>query len=287
MEPQQSSLYAKYISDLGWKTTQINGVYIYFRRIPMLGGILKVHRPPQLPDPHKLTDLICKNHIRTFVIEPAVNQDQKKLASWCRIISRHVKISKTPYLPTKTIRVDLLRDEETIFRSFSEAKRRAVRKAIKNGVVIEESADIRNMIAIKNKSAGLFGSITTYGIDKFWDAFGSKYGSILLAYSPSYNSPPIIHNSIHIGGVLLLFWNNISYYWLAGATHEGKRLFTPTLLVWEAIRLSKKRNMRMFDFLGVWDERLPRENRDWLGFTKFKEGFGGTHIFYPLVPRSR
>jgi lipid II:glycine glycyltransferase (peptidoglycan interpeptide bridge formation enzyme) len=68
-----------------------------------------------------------------------------------------------------------------------------------------------------------------------------------------------------------------------GATKKGKKLFAPTLLVWEALKVSKKRKMKYFDFIGVWDERTPRKNTEWKGFTKFKEGFGGKELYYPMI----
>lgn len=175
-------------------------------------------------------------------------------------------------MPTKTILVDLRPSEDKIFSAFSEAKRRAVRKAQKNGVTVTESRDIRELIKIKNKSGGFLGFITTYGIDKFWNIMAPKHATIALASS----------RGKVVGGVLIVFWNSISYYWIAGATPEGKKLFAPTLLVWETVRIAKKRGAKKFDFLGVWDERKPNEHGDWKGFTRFKEGFGGTPLYWPV-----
>jgi len=61
-------------------------------------------------------------------------------------------------------------------------------------------------------------------------------------------------------------------------------LFAPTLLVWEALKLAKNRGAKQFDFVGVWDERIPNKFHEWKGFTKFKEGFGGAAQYYPLTP---
>jgi len=274
MEPQQSSLYGEYISRLGWDVLHLNGIQIFVRRLPLVGGIMKIHRPVRLPDTKKLISVIGTNNIRTLVVEPVFSQNQKQLNSWCRAMSLHVKINTSPYLPTKTIRVDLGEEEQTIFNNFTEAKRRAVRRAVRLGVQIRQSENIYDLIRIKNKSAGFFGFITTHGIDKMWDIFGTKYMSILLAQN---NKLKII------GGVLLLYWDNIAYYWIAGATREGKKLYAPTLLAWEAMKSGKAHGCKQFDFVGVWDERIPRQNTEWHGFTKFKEGFGGTTLYYPLV----
>jgi hypothetical protein len=273
-EPQQSDLYAEYITRLGWTSQIVDGQYIFIRYLPVLGGIMKIHRPEKLPSTKKIIPLIKKYSTKTLVIEPVASQNQKQLDTWCKTLGHYIKINSTPYLPTKTIRVDITSPEQTIFNNFSEAKRRAVRRAMKLGVTIKQSSNIHELIGIKNKSSGLFGFITTSGIDKMWDIFTNKHMAILLAYS----------NPSHIiGGVLLLFWKGIAYYWIAGATREGKKLYAPTLLAFEAMKLGKHKGCKQFDFVGAWDERIPNKNNEWKGFTKFKEGFGGTTLYYPLV----
>ncbi len=276
IEPQQSDKYAQYIRVLGWQVVRMDDVNIFYRQFPLFGGMMKIHRPLKLPIPKKLVSIIKNNHIKTLVIEPVETQNQKQLDAWCRTLAKSVKINTTPFLPTKTFRVDLTRDENTIFGSFSEAKRRAVRRAIKLGVTVKKSEQITDLIRIKNRSGGLFGFITTTGIKELWNIFHPKNISILLAYAPGDDDHPV-------GGVLLLFWDKIAYYWIAGAIKKGKRLYAPTLLVWEALKESKERKCRLFDFVGVWDERIPDKNTEWKGFTKFKEGFGGTDMYYPLV----
>lgn len=275
-EPQQSPLYKEYMEKLHWNVIQIAHANLFIRSFPLLGGIAKLHRPHALPPVSDMIECIRSYHIRTLVVEPVEEQNQQTLNTWCQALAAHTHINTSPFLPTKTIRIDLTRDEQNIFSSFSEAKRRAVRRATKLGVTVSVSSDIRSLISIKNASAGLFGWMTTSGIKELWDIWAPQNASILLA-----------HNSHHtcIGGVLLLHYDSMSYYWIAGSIKYGKKLFSPTLLVWEAIKESKNHRSKFFDFVGIWDERLPLENTQWKGFTKFKEGFGGKDIYYPLIPR--
>jgi len=119
----------------------------------------------------------------------------------------------------------------------------------------------------------MFGGITTHGIDRLWKLFYPKHVTILLAKNDT--------NDV-VAGILLLFWNTTALYWIAGATHQGKKMFAPTLLVWYALLMGKKRKCAAFDFIGVWDERTPTQFKEWKGFTKFKEGFGGTPVYYPI-----
>lgn len=274
MELQQSPLYASYIKSLKWEVISIEGINIFMKHIPFMGGLAKIQRPVHLPNIEKLIELLKKHKIKRVALETPSETSQDTVNTYIEKLSGYFHINTSPFLPTKTILVSIKENEEEIFHKFSEAKRRAVRKAQKNNVVIHESHDIQKLIAIKNKSAGLFGSITTYGIKNLWNIFFPKHMTSLLAYTEKREL---------VGGVLLIFWEGTAYYWVAGATKKGKKLFTPTLLVWEALRRAKKEKCSLFDFVGVWDERLPNENTSWKGFTKFKEGFGGGTVYYPIA----
>ncbi|MBI5614299.1 peptidoglycan bridge formation glycyltransferase FemA/FemB family protein [Candidatus Gottesmanbacteria bacterium] len=278
MELQQSPLYRKYIQSLGWQVTSLGQCAVFVKKIPFLGTLAKLQRISSLPPLPSLLAVIKKYTIKTLAIEPSERVSQQIFTPWIKSLSGYVKINTTPYLATKTIRADLAPPVDTIFGHFSEAKRRAVRRAEKNGVLIRESHAIYDLIAVKNTSAGFLGFITTHGTRELWDTFSPDHASILLAYKTVPASAS--HNPI--GGILLIFHKQTAYYWIAGATHEGKKLSAPTLLVFEAMKLSKTKRMKWFDFIGVWDERIPKENTQWKGFTKFKEGFGGKELYYPV-----
>jgi len=311
MDLQQSSFYKKYVQSIGWIVITVDGINIYIKNIPLLGTLAKIQRPRLLPYLPKLIPFLKKYHVRKISFEPTANTDQQEYQKMQNSISKFFILNKEPFLPTKTIRISLIPSEETLFSSFTEAKRRAVRKAIKNNILIQKSTNIKDLIDIKAKSAGMFGSITTYGLDRLWSAFSPDNATILLAYhntechpERSEGSSPDVHRKTlmdsspdlvgirmtceknkHslVGGVLLLFFDHTAYYWIAGATRQGKKLFAPTLLVWEALKISKKRGCTMFDFVGVFDERSPKQYLSWKGFTKFKEGFGGQEVYYPIA----
>ncbi len=269
MEIQQSSFYARYIQKLGWVVERIDGSYVYIRRFPFIGSLTKIQRVTKLPNLKKLTRLLRTHGVTRVAIEPDATINEERLRRWCGVLAREFKIIRSPFLPTKTLLIDLSPPEEVIFHRFTEAKRRAVRRALKNKVVIKESRDISAVARIKNKSAGFLGFLTTSGIDKLWSVFPKDNKAILLAKGEA--------------AMLLLFWDSVAYYWIAGATKKGKKLFAPTLLIWEALKLSKKHGCKLFDFVGIFDERRPeKEQRDWRGFTRFKEGFGGKSLYYPL-----
>lgn len=274
MELQQSPLYGTYITALKWTVIRVDGVQMFYKKIPFMGGLLKIQRPDHLPSLRRLRSVIATYGVRTVAIEPNQKQNIAAYRSWSHTLGKYCKVVYSSYMPTKTILINVKPDQQEIFGRFSESKRRAVRKAQKNGITVQESTNIKDLIRVKNKSGGVLGFITTVGIDKFWDIMAPKYATILLAYNQSRSV---------VGGVLLVFWGTTAFYWIAGATQEGKTLFAPTLLVWESLTLAKKRGAKQFDFLGVWDERKPNEHKEWKGFTRFKEGFGGTELYYPLL----
>lgn len=274
MEIQQSKPYANFIRSLGWQVITHNRQYYYLKRLSFMGALLKVQRVIVLPDLRTFLPLLKQERVTRLAIEPDSTIPNDHFNRWIKKIPKTISVNRDPFLPTKTIRVDLAATEDIVFHRFSEAKRRAVRRAQKNSTRIELGQDIENLIRIKNTSAGFLGFITTYGLDKLWPQFALNHSDTLLAYT---------ENNKLVGGILLLYWNRLAYYWVAGATKEGKRLFAPTLLVWEALKLAKKRRCTSLDFVGVWDERMPKQNHQWKGFTKFKEGFGGEELYYPII----
>ena len=224
----------------------------------------------------KFLTILRKHHVKTLAIEPDSRVRQQDFTRWCTYAASRIRLNKDPFIPTKTIQVGLTDSEHNLFHRFTEAKRRAVRRAEKNRLIATVSSDIDAFIRLKNRSAGFFGFITTTGAKKLWDKLQEKNRAVLLANA---------QNQLHpVAGIFLIFWNRIAYYWIAAATKEGKKLFAPTYLVWEALKVSKKRGCKTLDFVGVWDERRKEKNHEWKGFTKFKEGFGGVPLYYPLTP---
>jgi lipid II:glycine glycyltransferase (peptidoglycan interpeptide bridge formation enzyme) len=120
-----------------------------------------------------------------------------------------------------------------------------------------------------------------------FESFSPDHASLLLAYQSSPVSNHTYFSAkaykyVHdpIAGILLLMYKKTAYYWFASSLGIGKKLFAPTLLVWEALRLAQKKGCTHFDFEGIYDERFPKAAESWRGFTKFKEGFGGEKVIY-------
>lgn len=256
---------------LGWKAEKVFTShfsvfnYAYIREFPIIGSFIKILRVKP-PLQFQEIDILAKK-FRAFKVQIEPEIINKKIY----VNNSGYTKSKTPLAPTKTILIDLTRSKEAIFNSFSPEKRRAVRKALKNGIVVKQSLDIKSFIKLKNKQLWPFGFLLSNEIKKLWEVFKpAQRAVLLLAYAPNANI---------VSGVLLLFYDKMAYYWLASSTNTGKKLFAPSLLVCEALKLSQKKGCKTFDFEGVEDKRF-KETKTWAGFTKFKNGFGGKEIAY-------
>lgn len=272
LDIRQIPQYAQYLKLLGWETIKIDDGQIFIKKLPLIGSVIKVQRIKS-PVPFKAIEKIAKDN-RAFqvLIDQDNSQDTKYQIPNTQYKKYGYKINKTPYFPTKTILIDLKRSEKEIFDSFSEAKRRAVRRAKKNNLFIKEVKSPDEFIRLKEKSLWekpVIPIMARKEILSLHQIFFPKSAKILIAY----------RQEKPVAGVFLLFSDKVAYYWLAAATNEGKKLFAPNLLVYESLIRAKNIGYQSFDFEGIYDERFPVDA--WLGFTKFKKGFGGEEVIYP------
>ncbi len=260
---RQTARYSRFMEAIGWKWERIDNIYIYSKKFPLVGVMIKIQRPAKLPKEKLITELIKKYRPFSFLIE-FDNQTP----------TNHFPFTNgtQPNIATKTIHIDLTPSETEIFNNFSESKRRAIRRAQKYGVQVEINQDIATLLNVKNRAGGLFGFMATSFVKPLWRVFAPDQVACVLAYP---------NNSHTAFACIFLIWaQGVAYYWIAGATRDAKKQFAPTLLVWEALKHAKAKGNTLFDFEGIYDERFP-EHTDWLGFTKFKEGFGGNVVYFP------
>lgn len=256
---RQTPQYAHYMETLGWQVISTNGGFLYLRKIPLLGWVGKLQRPQKLPTLKQIKSL----SLSVLYMEPTNHSS---------LITNHLQRAKSTFLPPKTIHIDLVKSEKELLSLCKPKTRYNIRLATRRGVVVKNSTEIVKFANLWQYSAAKRGMWLPQKreIKALWDSFGDK-AHLLLAYD---------NEEKPIAGVLLVESPDIMYYMYAGSTKEGKKLFAPTLLAWEAIKLAKKRKKKFFDFEGIYDERYP-STKTWRGFTKFKEGFGGKVVEYP------
>lgn len=258
MDLRQTPEYANYVKSINWKVERVNGNNYFIKKLPLLGNIIKLQRPNVLKngDVKKILD---KYKPFQFVIEPNIGHPASEF-----------KLSKSPYLPTKTLQIDLTKSNVQLLKNMHQKTRYNIKVATKNGVEISSGTDISQFSDFWHKCQmkRLLFLSQKKEITALYKSF-NKNRDILLAK----------HDGSVVAALLVIGTGKVSYYMYAGSSKLGKDLHAPTLLTWEAISMSKAHGSKVFDFEGLYDDRFPLES--WRGFTKFKKGFGGYEVEYP------
>ena len=257
---RQSLPYANYLASIGWRTKKIEGNYVFVKKFPILGDFIKIQRPGKLTK--TFIDKITKlRGVFQVVIEPdlpfsSILQEQ--------LLTKGFRMSKSPYLPSKTLEVNLTKSLTQIQANFKKDARGALRK--NQDIKIVAMQNITGFRNIWKKSVPL----TRYVMSlTHLQALKKTFG---------YNCLLLLDENRNAGAIFLVA-DKKTYYWQAFTNEVGRRQKIQYKIVWEGIVWAQKRNARLFDFEGIYDERFP--NRAWKGFTHFKKSFGGYEVEYP------
>ena len=283
---RQSVHFANYLKKLGWTVERIGEINYFIKKMPIVGSILKLQRPEEIRM-DTIQKLSQKYGVFQIVVEPSLSSYIGPLEDRRNLMLAHgFKLSKSTYLPSKTLQIDLTRSKEDILQNFKKDARQAIRKTegpersrMGKGLFIKEYSTPDE---IKIFREGWKKSV------KFDRYVPSTEQLIKLKRSFPYSKSLFLasHNISGriIGGVIFTTSshersNYITYYWQAFTNPEGRSTLSQYSLLWRGILWAKKQGYKIFDFEGIFDPRFP--NKSWLGFTHFKGSFGGYEVEYP------
>ena len=260
---RQTNNYSQYMQDLGWRVDEYKGVHIYLKKI-FFWSFVKVQRPNNLIVKEFNSYLLRKYKRSTVYIEPA------NVKQYEEFVNSKFKKYNSPFLPSKTVQIDLRRSEDQLLKEMHYKTRYNCKKATSDKMQATKSDSIDKFAEFWQRCAGQRGM------------FLSQKKEIRAIYN-AFSKDAVIHyvhiNNEWLSAILRISTSNVSYYMYAASTKDGKKLFAPTIITWEAIKAAKKEGKKVFDFEGVFDERFPLTS--WKGFTRFKKGFGGIEVEYP------
>lgn len=303
---RQAAPYALYLQKLGWQIAEykvLSSKYkAYFRRLPFLPfSVIKVQRPEKI-NFHRLDHLAKKYRAVFLKLEP--RQDSKEIRE--QLGHWGYQLSPSPFLPTKTLQLDLTQSEEKIFSQFKKDCRYEIRRAKKNNLkifIIKSRGEPVQFLRSEKESflhrkklltGDLSGSSILTFISLwqhhafrrgFWLSLKKEIRTIYEVFGKNaflvmiYRSNEVNHQTKPLAGALIVVSDKVVYYCYAASTPAGRQLSAPYLVVWEAVKEAKKQGGRLFDFEGIYDQRFP--HRSWLGFSHFKQSFGGQEVEYP------
>ncbi len=278
---RQSKNYAKYLESQGWIVERIEKTNYFIKSLTLqaplikkpliLGSFLKIQRPNKI-NFEIIQRLENKYRVFQTIIEPVNELD----ALICRQYS--YKLSKSPYLPSKTIQIDLTQSIDSIFRNFSKNTRYSIKRG--ESVVIKECStadEIRLFYNAWKKSVNF---------NRYVPSLRSLL-NLKKSFPQSSSLFLTSHNKFGdiIGGALFTTSSHedvsdyITFYWYGFTNKEGRTSLSQYSLLYQGILWAKRHGSKVFDFEGIYDERFP--NKTWLGFTHFKKSFGGKEALYP------
>jgi len=257
---RQTPKYAKYLEKIGWKVEKAGKNYFFIKKIAIIGSVVKAQRPEEI-DIEAFTFIRKKHRVFQTIIEPR----RASLRGKPNILVKHgYKLSKSPYLPTKTLHLDLTKTTKELFAQLKKDARYSIRKTKKVNVYeVERAWEFRNAwrLAVDLRrwvppTSHLQALKKTFGEDA------------LFLVTPGGES-----------GAIFLHAGDKAYYWQAFSDKRGREGLYQYKILWAGISWAKKREAKIFDFEGIYDERFP--NKKWKGFTHFKKSFGGIEIEFP------
>jgi len=276
LDIRQTAAYAKHLKRQGWTVEENKAIYYYIKKIPLIGSLIKIQRP-EIINNKTINQIINKYRAFQIVIEP---KDRYQVSS---IKYQGFKLSKAPYLPTKTLLLDLSHSKEKLFSGLRKDCKQAIRKNKDLRIKIYELDEVEKFRQDWKKAVGLKRYVpSTSHLTSLKQSFGDN--CIFLASNCIDVSEPkvVIHHRYTkeiMSGAIFLMADKTGYYWQAFTNPKGRKLQVQYKIVWKGILWAKERGTKIFDFEGIYDGRFP--DKSWLGFSHFKKSFGGYEVEYP------
>jgi len=252
---RQNKKYAKFLQRQNWLTVETKCVFYYIKKI-LFFSLIKVQRPKKIRY-DEINSLIKQYKALQVIIEPRTKKEAKKLINngWRQT---------TPFIPSKTLIINLNKPIRKIFASFRKKTRYSIRKSEK--INVHEEKNLAQFRKYWKDSVGFQRPVLSLKqLKDLKEVFGVD--CLFL----------IAKNGI-AGGVFLVA-ERIGYYWYGFANKNGRRKLAQYQVIWQGIKWAKIRGAKHFDMEGIYDERFPLSG--WIGFSKFKTGFGGKMVEYP------
>lgn len=177
---------------------------------------------------------------------------------------------KYKLIPHLNFLIDCRKDEEELWASLQTKARNLVRRAGREGLIVESRTDIDSL----KKSYSILTEV--YNRAKIPLAGWDYFEAIQLEFSESckiVNHVALKGNAI-VGCMITLCYKERVYDFYAGSLVSANKLFPNYIIPWEVIRWAKANGYNTFDFGGAGHPNKP------YGVREYKKKFGGDLVDY-------
>ena len=218
-----------------------------------------------------------KKYNCTFVkFEPGVLKGPALEFQGLAFIDLGLRPGKSLFTPF-TFQLDLTKSETELLAGMKPKTRYNIKLAEKKGVVIQEDNS--------DEAFEEFQKLTEESPTRqHFFAHGRKYRQLMwktmraagIAHLLIARLQPLALSPqpLALSAWIIFTFNSTAYYPYGASTSQNRELMASNLLAWEALKLAKKSNCKMFDFWGSLGPE-PDTKDPWYGFHRFKEGYGG------------
>lgn len=177
----------------------------------------------------------------------------------------------------------LEKTEDELLSDMRKTTRYLIKKAQKDGVVIENRTDEKALhdfweIYQHTAERERFTPFSKQFIEEEYNAFHKTDNAVFLfgkiAASQTNDQRPTTND--YQAAALIVFTESTAFYHQGASIHS--KIPVPYLLQWEAIKIAKKRGCKFYNFQGILHP--GRTPKNWGGLTLFKQGFGGQQLDY-------
>lgn len=244
---------------------------ITFHHLPFLPFTFGYCPKSSVPSPEvlRLVHVEAKKHRALMVkFEPNVLKENS--------VNKINKLSKSfsfvpgrPLFTRFTFWLDLTKSESDLFSLMKSKTRYNVRLAEKKGVeIVEDSSpqgfeEYWKLTEETTARQGFYAHDREYHT-RLWATFGNGGFAHLLKAK---------YQGTTLATWILFVLNGVLYYPYGASSDKNREVMASNLLMWEAIKFGKSHRCHLFDMWGSTGPN-PKPNDPWLGFHRFKEGFG-------------
>lgn len=267
LHPLQTKEWAEFRKEWGNEIIETKYGIITAHKVPLTPykiGIFEKGPAPTSTMLNELRILGRKNNLIFIKLEPSsvkTSEGQAQLLKLNGLVQ-----GKTLFTPT-TFWIDLTPSEDELIKSFSSKTRYNIRLAQKHGVEIKiDNSDkafekYLELTVETNKRQGFYSHTLRYH-RLMWKHLNQKL--IANGQQPTANLLIAKFKNEIISTWVLFNNSDFLYYPYGASTDKHKEVMANNLMMWEAIKFGKSKNLKTFDLWGREEGK---------GFTKFKEGY--------------